>query len=87
MSTIAFAPFEDGVVEFGTTAASTTQWSAMPQVPALNLTLTLTLTRRILPLPLALALPLNQPLTDYPNPNLNPNPNLTPTRCPMCPRR
>ena len=32
---MAFAPFEDGVVEFGTTAASATQWDAMPQVPTL----------------------------------------------------
>ena len=29
---MAFAPFEDGVVEFGTTALSPVQWDAMPQV-------------------------------------------------------
>eukprot|EP00964_Phaeocystis_antarctica_P107686 scaffold72369_cov54-Phaeocystis_antarctica.AAC.1 len=34
VNTVAFAPFEDGVVEFGTTAASATQWDAMPQVRA-----------------------------------------------------
>ena len=29
---MAFAPFEDGVIEFGTTALSPVQWGAMPQV-------------------------------------------------------
>jgi hypothetical protein len=29
---MAFAPFEDGVVEFGTTALAPVQWDAMPQV-------------------------------------------------------
>ena len=35
INAISFAPYEDGVIEYGTTTASDTQWTRMPQVPTL----------------------------------------------------
>jgi predicted membrane chloride channel (bestrophin family) len=35
INAIAFSPFEDGVVEFGTTNASPVQWTEQPKVPVL----------------------------------------------------
>ena len=35
INAISFAPYEDGVIEYGTTTASNTQWTRIPEVPTL----------------------------------------------------